>query len=161
MLSIGIVFTSCKKDKNEKVNGFSLNGKTYTTTHGYIQSQSYPPSSSIHYVYLCSDGLTMVSNTGASGTGDYLMLSFVSSSPDKLIAGEYTFPQTLYAYFWIGVSPTSGVSEEYGLNAAGKSTVTVNVNGDTYEIDYSIAIASDKTITGYYKGTLEAATGIH
>jgi hypothetical protein len=153
-----VALVSCKKDKNVKENSFTFDGETYQTPHGYIKSIASTSNSSVHYVYLCSSGLELL-NGAATGSGDYLMLSFASDSPDKLISGEYSYNKTLYAYFWIGINSNSSGGNDFGLDGTGTSTATVNVASDTYEIEYSIAVPSSKTIKGYYKGSLEVITG--
>jgi hypothetical protein len=161
VLCISVSFMSCKKDTPMKDNSFVYNNQNYETTHGYIQDEPILGNTSLHYVYLCSSGLTLQNGGGISGSGDYLMLSFSSNSPDNLISGDYSFPVTFYAYFWLGYDPTTGVNSQFGLDAASSSAAIVKVDGNTYEINYSIGAPGGKTVKGNYKGTLEKITGFH
>ncbi len=156
-LVISVVFTSCKKDE-ERASVFTFNEIDYQTTHGYYFT--IPGSTqSTYVVYLCTPKIDD-SGSPIGGYGDFVVLVFLSNSPEELLSGDYIHPTTMTGYMVLGFDKDMGYGVEYELSNNYIASASVNVHGNTYEFEYTMEMETGKKVTGYYKGSLEQITNV-
>jgi hypothetical protein len=153
---------SCKKD--DKTGGtIKYDSKTYEVSHGYIAN----PTPYGFIVLLGSSDLNYdESISDVTGTGDFLILSFVNmDSKTELTTANYVNSTTELTHVFVGAEFVTGYNSSTG-NAVGDyesddypaaGTVELTKSGDKYEINYDY-YASGKQVTGTYSGKLVATT---
>jgi hypothetical protein len=152
------VLSSCKKDNSGPSNNITYNGKAYDISKGYLENKGLWNTGLYEFdLTLASENITMTENSNASGVGNATSFQMLSSSATELSAGSYTFStagttaNTFAGYVGLDfdIANVSGTL----LNLVG-GTVTIKKDGDNYDITFNGVIATGKTITGAYKGTL-------
>jgi hypothetical protein len=167
LMAFAIMPNGCKKDsKNEdRNNGINYQGQEYALSKGYLEyygkvsgKESYNMDLSI-----VSSGLSVHETNGeidsVYGIGNVLYFEIFTSDSSFLDSRTYTFdPQKTY-------EPGTFDNGVVGLNLnlatfegdyfpVVSGTVKINKNGDEYEVSVDCKNGTGKTITGYYKGTL-------
>ena len=167
LLVLSISLAACKKDEKTTINSFKYNQKEVEigTTLGFTYGQVAVPgvywfameflekTLTVNYVNSYPDSI--------SGTGDALLLTFLTNNPTEIPTGEYVF-STLgsdYTGFTFD-GDFSGLTVGYEASnwenpsvigiSGGK--VTVTKNADEYEFTFNLTTKINTTITGYYKG---------
>jgi uncharacterized lipoprotein YehR (DUF1307 family) len=163
-----IILSACKKDDKTTKNSFKYNNKETEIGTVYGGSLGESPTSGVYgtLIYFIEKTITLNSVAGAydslSGTGDILLLTFLSNSSGELPSGDYIF----------NVSEDPFVANSFGyksgllvnVNTAGNDIpasialnggkITVKKNTDDYEFTLNIINNVNSTITGYYKGKI-------
>jgi len=97
-----------------------------------------------------------------SGTGSGIVFEAFSGSQDKLDEGQYIFDSLSfetstktfqYSDAVFDYNTTTYVGTEVEMNAG---TFTVKKSGNDYEITFSCTTYGGKTVSGYYKGSLQS-----
>lgn len=167
VLALFISMAACKKDEKTTINSFKYNQKEAEigTALGFTYGQAAVPgvywfameylekTLTVNYVNSYPDSI--------SGTGDALLLTFLTNNPTEIPTGEYVFstPGSDYTGFTFD-GDFSGLTVGYEASnwenpsiiyiSGGK--VTVTKNADEYEFTFNLTTNINTTITGYYKG---------
>jgi hypothetical protein len=171
IFAISISLASCKKDKVETKNSFKYNNKETEIGTLYGGSIGESPTSGVYgtLIYVIEKTITLHQVTGSSdslsGTGDILILTFLSNYSGALPSGDYSFSISEDPYVANSFGYQSGLL--VNVNTAGSEIpasvelsggkVTVKKNADEYEFTFNITTKVNSTITGYYKGKITPA----
>jgi hypothetical protein len=171
VFAISFSLASCKKDKVETKNSFKYNNKETEIGTVYGGSIGESPTSGVYgtLIYVIEKSITLHQEVGASdslsGTGDILILTFLSNNSGALPSGDYTFSISEDPYVANSFGYQSGLL--VNLNTASSDIpasielsggkVTVKQNADEYEFTFNITTKVNSTITGYYKGKITPA----
>jgi hypothetical protein len=175
LLSIFILISSCKKDKNEDntsvTNGFSVNGTSYSTPKGYIcfplTLKSDPNG---YYFILVSNSIncqwsTNVDDVRATGIGNFVTFTLWSATSDKPAVGDYSFhKQTVTRDPFEFDGRTVGINVNCTTEEGGThydiigGTIKLNESGANYNLTYNFTCTEGKTISGSYNGSLQLIT---
>lgn len=166
ILLLGFAIAGCKKDstKDETTkNKVTVDGTEYEISKGFITNYGSYNSAYNFDLVLVSSGLTIHESSGlpdsASGNGNVVYFEMFSSSSDKLALGDYVYNDSGnagsfdYADYMLNWNPTLQPNA-FGVEIK-TGTVKVINNGTEYELSFSGTNANNKTITGYYKGSLK------
>ncbi len=163
-----IFFTGCKKDKKESSfnNYFKYDGEIYRIDQGFLENygslnagESYKLS-----LTLTSDGLTPIENNGdligITGNGHIIHFEMFSGSGTQLTDGtyQYDFSSQNAGSFddgWISINYDASQNEAEIDQDIEEGTVIITKTGDIYEITVSCTDEDNKSVTGYFKGTLK------
>jgi hypothetical protein len=172
MLGMAVTFTSCKKDEDddkESNNGTAVvDGNTVEFTQGYLLDYGETLIDGVYNfdITLTSDGIDWWNDTG---TGNILYFELFTGT-ENFQGGTFTYNENEtagtfdYAELVVGGNYATEEFQHYYEVTAG--TVTVTVNGNNYQISYSLtaqeydadytAIGNPTSITGSYSGPLSA-----
>lgn len=166
LLIITIAFSGCKKDKKDDEttkNFLKVDGTDYDLSKGFLINYGIYGSSNNIDLVLISSGITVHEVMGlpdsVSGTGNAIYFELYSTSGDKLQLGDYiyndsgdagTFDWADYLLNW---NATQLPDADFTNITSG--TVKVINNGTEYELSFSGKDSNNKTISGYYKGSLK------
>lgn len=164
MLLLGFAIAGCKKDsaKNETKNYVNVDGTEYEISKGFITNYGLNNSAYNLDLVLISSGLTIHEIMGmpdsVSGTGNVIYFEMYSSSSDKIALGDYNYNDSGNAGSFDYAEYMVNWNSALQPNSAGLEIKTGSVkvisNGNEYELSFSGTNASNTTITGYYKGSL-------
>lgn len=168
IIAISICMPSCQKDKIETKNMFKYNqkeskigqvlelqwGETNLTGLFSIQMEFYEETFTNHYSYNHIDSL--------SGSGDFLVVTLLSTKEDQIVPGVYNYPSTNddNQAFTIYSDGVSGLQINYNrisgsftpfINISG-GKVTVSKQGDENEFIFDLKTNINTSISGNYKG---------
>ncbi len=155
---ISLGFTACKSDDPERANTFTIDGQNFQLDNAYVYSYGDG-----EFTVQMQNG-SMNTDFSYIGLTNFLSIDINSSSLTELAAGTYPLnveggaSAFTYAQIYTGITLDENgdwlnQTNSYGNVTGG--TVTISKNGDTYTFDFTL-IFGDRTITGYYRGTLEA-----
>lgn len=160
LLFIGI--TGCKKDKNDtKKNFLKVDGTEYDISK--VLLTNYGGASSVYNMELdfFSSGITIHEVNGIpdsiSGIGHAIYFDMFSSSADKLALGDYTYNNTSQAagsFDYAGYVLNWNISQQPPFIEITSGNVKAIKSGAEYELSFSGTDQNNKTISGYYKGSL-------
>ena len=171
ILTICLLIVSCSKDivetndtNNQLKNSITYNNKVYYLNNGYLEYYGNIQGTGYNIdLILISSGLTPVITNGQvdsiTGTGSGINFELFSSNTTALEVGDYTFdagssgsPGTFdYGNAIYNFNTETGAGTSLDITG-GK--VTVKSNGSTYELTFDCTAADGKSVTGYYKGSL-------
>jgi hypothetical protein len=164
LLAAVLFFGACKKDDDKAPAGsFTIDGKTYQTSNGYIVDHG---TDSQDLSFTSIDNSAFENFTGkANGVNielktitdqTYTYLPSVSDDYDNTKNFRYASVSTEIAYVKgeEDLSSTTG-AYYYDLKAG---SVTVKKNGDRYTVSYTLEFA-DATVKGQYEGSLPVIKG--
>lgn len=168
VIAICVILAACKKDEAVKKNSFKYNQKEaeISTVLGMqygespvsgifgIELEFYEKSLTIHYADNYPDSI--------SGSGDVLIVTFLTSSENTIPTGVYNFmstnePLKNFSIMGDGESfvvvnlDTSKENDLTTLEISG-GKVTVSKSADEYEFTFDLKTTVNSNITGYYKG---------
>lgn len=162
-----IVFVSgCKKDKNDSAssNKFTYNGADYNLSKGFLENYGMGSNGVYNLdLTMLSSNFTIHERGGAidsiSGTGDGLYFETYTSLPGKLDVRDYVYDANStgangtfdFGMLILGYNVSAETGTVFEITA-GKISVTNN--GSEYEISVNCTASNGKTITGYFKGSL-------
>jgi hypothetical protein len=156
-LALTLTAISCSKDEATKKNHMKFDNTEYDISKGIIkyygQYNQSPPSYNFD-IYLFSSGINY-DGSAFSGTGTYFYLEMFSSSSAELVSGTYTFNSlsenpNMFDY---GVLRLNYNTELQVNHLVSSGTVKIVKTDAVYEITID-CISNGKSLTGYYKGTL-------
>ena len=159
-----IAITGCKKDKNDtKKNVLKVDGTEYDISKGFLQY--YGGNGSVYNIdlNLISSGITVHETLGlpdsASGIGHAIYFEMYTSSIDKLALGDYTYnfsSQAAGSFDYADYILNWNLSQQHNPTFIEITSGTVKVikSGAEYELSFSGTDKNNKTISGYYKGSL-------
>lgn len=159
---VSLLFLSlwgCSKDTVDLQNQFTYDGSDYPLSVGILEN--YGSASNVHYLDLTlySSGISFNPvDEIAEGTGNVVYLEMYSSS-SSLATGTYTFDSGFTGSagtFDMGMFGISLNMETFSGTVVyiSSGTVTVAKSGSTYEITINCKTSDNKTIGGYFKGSL-------
>jgi hypothetical protein len=149
---------ACKKDEESgPENYLKYNDVTYELNKGYLEYYGDYGGVYNFDLTVASSSIT-ISEDGASGVGNIAYFEMFSSSSTDLAAGTYTFSATsmnanTFDEGLVGLDFDLANEVGTSLELVG-GTIEVTKTGSTYEITISGVLATGKTVTGKYKGTL-------
>ncbi len=157
-----LALTACKKEDggDDPTNHFRYNGKTYELSHGVLEYYGQWGGDGYNFdVNLLSEGFTYTGDD-LSGTGHIVYFEMFSSSSGSLASGTYVFDAEYDQIPGTWTTANFGISvnvETYSgtFISVSKGTVKVSRDGSKYIFDFSFTTGDNKTISGYYKGTLD------
>jgi hypothetical protein len=159
LLLVLAVLSSCKKDEDDgPSSNVKYDGKTYPLAKAYIENYGEWDDGLYNFdLTLTSESVT-VTEDDASGVGNIVYFEMLSSSPTELAAGTYTFSASFstantFDEGFIGLDFDIANFTGTILNLVG-GTVEVKKDGATYTITFNGVLASGKSVTGTYTGTL-------
>jgi hypothetical protein len=168
LLALSISIAACKKDEKTTPNSFKYNqkeaeigtalgfafGQTDVSGVYWLEMEFFEKAFTVHYVNNYPDSI--------SGTGDALLLSFLTNKLTEIPSGEYVFNSSGgdYTAFTIDGEDATGLIVGYDASSGEDPTlieisggkVTVTKNADEYEFTFNLTTKINTTITGYYKG---------
>ncbi len=158
LLPFTVVFTSCKKDKDDPKSYFTYEGKTYEIK----TAQHYGDEE------FSSTMFTSIDATSASQSGKVSMISFLFGQPE-LTAGTYTYkddsdPAFDAAKNFVGASALIDLAYQNGsadetsgttLEQLTSGSITVAKDGTTFNISYELNF-NGKVVSGKYSGAIQA-----
>jgi hypothetical protein len=154
-----VVLASCKKDEDEgPSSNVKYEGKTYALAKAYIENYGEWDDGLYNFdLTLASESVTVTEND-ASGVGNIAYFEMLSSSPTELAAGTYTYSASFstantFATGFVGLDFDIANLTGTILSLVG-GTVEVKKDGANYTITFNGVLATGKTVTGTYKGTL-------
>jgi hypothetical protein len=170
VLAISLLIGSCSKDTvdtntNEQIkNSITYDGKIYYLNGGFLEYYGIIQGTGYNIdLILITSGLTPVITNGQvdsiTGTGSGINFELFSSNSTALEVGDYTFdasssgsPGTFdFGNAIFNFNTTTGTGATQDING-GK--VTIKSNGSIYELSFNCTAADGKSVTGYYKGSL-------
>jgi len=161
LIVLAFLVFSCKdKDPVAKKNAFTYDGVTYDLSNGWLlgYGANADSVSSDYDITLYSSGLSIDSLGDFTGTGHMVYLDLNVSGTGSFVPGTFTWSDTrsantiVYGDFTLDIDTgavTSGTSGSFN-----GGTVTVEVSGSTYTVDFKMTMANGKTVEGYYSGPL-------
>jgi len=157
LLTAILLLHSCKKDESGPENFLKYNDLTYEITKGYLENYGEYGGVYNYDVILTSTGITLTED-GPSGVGNIAYFEMYSSSSTDLAAGTYTFSASAinantFDEGLVGLDFDLANEVGTSLELVG-GTIEVSKTGSTYEINITGVLATGKTVTGRYKGTL-------
>jgi len=140
-----------------KANEIKYDGNKYPLTKGYIENcGDYNGSGNYNFdVYLVDNGIT-ITQSGFSGTGNYLYFEMWSPYSSMLMPGTYIFADNNYdAYEFsqgrvVFNNDTLTQTDYFCISGS----VTVSQSGLDYIFDITLNLENGKTLTAYYKGAV-------
>jgi hypothetical protein len=171
VFAISFGLASCKKDKVETKNSFKYNNKETEIGTLYSGSIGESPTYGVYgtLIYVLEKTITLHQIAGSrdslSGTGDMLILTFLSNYSGALPSGDYSFSISEDPYLPNSFGYQSGLlvnvktegSENPAIVELSGGKVTVKRDGEEYEFTLNITTKVNSTITGYYKGKITPA----
>lgn len=166
---IAIIFTGCKKDKNNEEslsNYVTYNGTKYAVDKGILENFGQFEEGGAYNLdlYLVSNGITFLESnneiTGVSGQGHGIYFEMYTSGPTQLDNGTYNYDYwsetaSTFDYGWVNINYDASTNiAEIDQDIEG-GTVVVTKTGDVYEITINCTDEDGKSVTGYFKGTLK------
>lgn len=164
------LFISCSDDDDddnaEKSNQLKVEDQSYDLGSGMLINLGVDEDDAMQYkgylqvLALVSDEIDLINGTG---TGQLLLFELFSSTATSLDTGDYTFDNTspfeVKTYAGGGYSLNFDTSDDdleddSDVVEIVSGTISVNKNGNIYEISAKCKDQSGKTVTAYYKGTL-------
>ena len=163
-LLVILAIAGCKKDsKNETAkNSLKVDGTEYEVSKGILVNYGAIKTSVYDFsLILLSPGLTVYETAGLpdsiAGTGHYIAFEILSSDAAKLSAGDYPFNNSeLAGSFYYGGYLTNWNSATSQPDLVGLISGSLKVinNGAEYELSFTGKDFNNKSVTGYYKGSL-------
>jgi len=163
-----IALSACKKDDKETKNFFKYNNKETLigTVYGGHLGESSTSGVYGTFLYIMEKTITLHQNSftgdSLSGTGDIMILTFLSNDPASLKPGEYTYSVSSDPFIANTFGYQSGLLVNYNTSSIdpptgldlGGGKITVKKNGEDYEFTFNINTNVHSVITGYYKGKI-------
>jgi hypothetical protein len=161
-----VIFAGCKKDKDgdSPNNYIKYEGKTYTINQGILENYGEEDEGVYNLdLTLFSSGINLIVSegeiVGATGKGNVIYFEMFTTSETQLDAGTYEFDyySEEAGTFDDGEILINYDAEDYQADIdqyINHGTVTVAKSGDIYEIRINCTDEDDKSVTGYFKGTL-------
>ena len=152
------VLSSCKKDDNGPSNNVKYDGRTYELSKGYLENYGewYDNTYNFDLTLVSSD--VTITESSASGVGNLVYFEMLSPSPTELAAGTYTFASSFntantFDQGMVGLDFDVANFTGTILSLVG-GTVEVSKSGTTYDITFNGVLATGKSVSGKYSGTL-------
>jgi hypothetical protein len=163
-----IAFATCKKDAKETKNYLKYDDKESQIGTIYGGSLGQSPTYGVYgtLLYFMENTITLHQASGEadslSGTGNIMVLTFLSNNSRSLEPGDYSFSASEDPFIAYTFGYNSGLLVNYNTasayNPAGielnGGKVTIKKNIDEYEFTFSINTKVNSTITGHYKGKI-------
>jgi len=161
-----IILVGCKKDKDgdSPNNYIKYEGKTYVIDKGILENYGEEDEGVYNLdLTLFSSGINLIESqgeiVGATGTGNVLYFEMFTNSEIQLDNGTYVFDyySEEAGTFDDGELLINWNAEDYQADIdqyIDEGTVKVAKSGDIYEITINCTDEDDKSVTGYFKGTL-------
>lgn len=156
-----LVFSGCKKDEDDsKKDQVVYDGDSYELTKGYIHDFTSLKVAAPGYefaIFLASDDVNMPGYNPPTGTGNWVGFWLYSTSDTEVANGPYSYahPTTSAFTFWGEVMLESSYMMKSIPNTdIASGTLTIHVNGDTYEVEFEGTIEGGDEVEIYYKGEL-------
>ncbi len=159
-----LVTTACKKDEEEKGNHLNYKGITYNLDQGVLlyYGQWFDNPNSFNFdLTLLSSGIQYNEEEDEyTGKGHGIYFELFSSSETELIPGKYIFdqeeslePNTFKeAGFVINFDTSTEIGDVEEDIVSG--SITIKVDGSTYDFIIDCKDDSGNTLTATFKGTL-------
>lgn len=164
------VLASCSKDEEEaaapKTNFISLDGTEFSLSQGITFEYGGDATTGYNFdLIVASSGLDFsdIDNNGITGKGEAVYFELWSTSSTGLETGSYSFNSgakpSVYTAFFVRTAydASTDIADETYESATG--TITINVDGSTYTIDFDLILTGGKKLTGNYKGSLTNLPG--
>ncbi len=166
-----IVLAGCEKDNNKDKEDnlssyFEYDGNRYALTHAYIENYGKAGPGEIYNLdlSLLSKEIEVVDSNGLitslSGTGNGLYFEIFTPNSDKIDTLNYIYTSYQinnygtfdlgYAYIGYDFQNKTGTKQEII-----EGYISVEQNYPLYEIIIECTLKNSKTLTGYYKGSIE------
>ena len=153
---------SCSKDDEGTVtiqNEFTYDGKAYSLSQGILTDYGDVTNGSRDYdISLFSAGLTVPTEGDPVGTGNFVYLDLNSSSTTSFEPGTFTWDEfrgpNKIVDAGLAIDFDFATSTESDAIFIKDGTVTVQKEGNTYTITFTLTTTDNKAVTGYYKGEL-------
>jgi hypothetical protein len=165
LLIFSFVFVTCKKDVVDKKGQIIYNGSEYELAKGYLNYWGLETTNHNSYLYdiiLVSSKITMdYSQQLVSGIGHGIEFEFFSSSQNDIVPGTYVFDEKTYNANTFGWSDVYLNYDFSTFNKASSALEVIAGNvevvkfGSEYEITCNCTVTGGKTVTIYFKGSLE------
>lgn len=169
VLAICLLFASCKKSSvtpaNVLKNAITYNNTEYSLNSGILEYYGKLQGTGLNIdLTIISSGLTPVVVNGAvdsiTGTGNGINFEIFTTNATSLDVGDYTYdasksgaPGTFdFANSILNFNTQTQQGIDLDINA-GK--VTVIKTGAEYELSFNCTAMDGKSVTGYYKGSLQ------
>lgn len=158
LLPLTVVFTSCKKDKDNPKSYFTYEGKTYEIkTAQHVADGDFS-----------STMFTSIDATSAGQSGKVSMISFLFAKPE-LAAGTYTYKDDSDPAFddtknffaasaFIDIAYQNGSMDETSgttLEQLTSGSITVAKDGSSFNISYELNF-NGKAVSGKYSGAIQS-----
>ena len=161
MLILGIALTSCSKDKDKpKPSEFTYENVKYELDHGFLLYEEQVDSNShLFTLSLLSQGIIFDTINEGMGIGDLVTFEVFSSSTTELNSGTYmsagtSAPGTFeFGAFVINANFSNETFDKIGYIDSGY--IDIDKSGDKYKITFDCFDRHDKSVKGYYEGSLE------
>lgn len=161
---LGFLFVGCQKDAVTATtkNHIKYDGKEYELSNALLINQGGSKSNGYYFdLILMSSGVKLYESNGeidsSSGVGHFIDLPMVSSKAN-FQAGEYIYDAKetgdigTFDYAFAGLDFNFSTEKGTVIDITG-GKVTVKNTGTEYEITINCTTASNKPLTGYFKGT--------
>jgi len=158
---LSVSFFSCEKDddvsndENETTNPVKFNDQSFSW-NDYAELWYYTDDQ--YYDMNLFTGSLRVDYGGLTGSGDWLVIEFYTTTPGTLIAGDYTVSDSedegtctvdlSLDYDTYGEYPTTG-SSAYFISGI----VTLKGSGDTYTVTFDVTDDSGNELKGTVKSS--------
>jgi hypothetical protein len=182
LLSLSVIFFSCKKDVTNEINGenitnsFSYKGITHLTPIGYYSPvfTAEGTQGGTYELFFPTSGVTFekvrrINNYGTfydsypKGIGNGVKLRFTSNNKINLPPGNYLYsygsftPEVfgfITVYTGYDFTRLSGTRDRPSQSNKGNGQVTISKNGSTSIINYQFTFDTGEKIIGSFKGVL-------
>jgi hypothetical protein len=178
------LLSSCGDDEKPK-NQFKVNGKTYSLSHGYMDSDlTVSDEGSAHYVVLTGEDLELDEDGFMFGQDHFFVFVIGSTDADALAKGTYDIDLNFVGNIEFGEVPLIYAQTNLGFESDGdggfnevydeafypyEGTVKVSKSGSKYtfsikvsEFDYEDENGDEQEgdggLRGYFSGSLEPTT---
>ncbi len=148
ILFISLLFSACRELQLEPENYFMYNDAKYELENGYYYTYEVHQGVSIHLLYLVSDGISFnTTETSFEGEGDYIT-AFFSTGSDEIFSGTFPLTTTNNAFCLDCIMGNANViSIQTG-------SITISIEENIFEIEFTLVIDDQNSVTGRYKGSL-------
>lgn len=167
-LTIGLLIFNCKKSITSVTplkNAITYNGTEYDLNTGILEYYGKLQGTGINFdLIFLSSGLVPVTNNGMvdsiTGTGNGINFEIFSTGTTALNVGDYTFDAsktgTAGTFDFANTILNFNTVNQQGIDLdmnGGK--VTIKQNGSVYELTFNCTGVDGKSVTGYFKGSLQ------
>lgn len=160
----GLAFTSCKKDEKKDdepkttANSATYDGSSFKLASSWVQNYGSVGSANNIDLFLIGDGITITSDTSATGIGNVLYLEIFTSGSDFLSTGTYTYNETsinagaFNGEFSLNINTATDESEDEFMISSGTLEVTAHTTNNI-TVSFNGTLSNGKTLTATFSGS--------
>lgn len=167
IFAISLIITACTKDGDtpEMKNAITYNSTEYDMSKGLLEYYGIIQGTGNNIdLVLLSSGLTPVVTNGVVdsiiGTGSGINFEIFTTGATSLDVGDYTFDGTMSGSpgtfdYGNAIFNFNTVTQEGTILDITGGKITIISNDPVYELSFKCTGEDGKSITGYYKGSLQ------